>query len=693
MGFSEEGHGRSKILIVDDSDFNRALLSDMLSGEFDILEAENGMEASAILHSHEQEISLMLLDIVMPVMDGFEMLAVMNQNGWIKSIPVIMISSEAAPSYVDRAYDMGVLDYISRPFDERTVRRRVISTIMLASKQKELAHMVMDQIYEKEKDNKLMVEILSNIVEFRNGESGLHVLHIRMLTELLLKSLLQMTDQYGISKKDIPLISNAAALHDIGKIVIPSEILNKPGRLTDEEFDIMRTHAAEGAEMLRSAAMGEDEPLIKVGYQICRWHHERYDGRGYPDGLKGEEIPITAQVVALADVYDALTSKRVYKAAYSHEKAIDMILNGECGTFNPLLMECLKDVSNTLKEEFNAVSLERDSTQNAILDSVEQIMERGGLDISERTLRLLEHERTKYRFFSEMSQEIQFEYRAMPEMMILSEWGAQQLDMPETILDPRKEDFGQKVFSEEDFTDLLDSLKATTPKDPLVEKNYILNIQGQEHWSRVIARSMWGNEELMEYVGAIGKIVDIHDDMERLNRLELMAAHDSLTGLFNHAEAKKRIAPLLIGDGEKHYMLMLFDLDRFKQANDNYGHLFGDEVLRHVAETIKDSIRSADIAVRTGGDEFMIFMAYKTDMEPQVKRVFSQLTSEYRGFPVRVSMGIACAEDCDGSYDTLFHMADTALYAAKRGGRGTYKFYEESMEHVLAEATDEEGRE
>ncbi len=693
MGFSEEGHGRSKILIVDDSDFNRALLSDMLSGEFDILEAENGMEASAILHSHEQEISLMLLDIVMPVMDGFEMLAVMNQNGWIKSIPVIMISSEAAPSYVDRAYDMGVLDYISRPFDERTVRRRVISTIMLASKQKELAHMVMDQIYEKEKDNKLMVEILSNIVEFRNGESGLHVLHIRMLTELLLRSLLQMTDQYGISKKDIPLISNAAALHDIGKIVIPSEILNKPGRLTDEEFDIMRTHAAEGAEMLRSAAMGEDEPLIEIGYQICRWHHERYDGRGYPDGLKGEEIPITAQVVALADVYDALTSKRVYKAAYSHDKAIEMIVNGECGTFNPLLMECLKDVSSTLREEFNAVSMERDSTQNAILDSVEQIMERGGLDISERTLRLLEHERTKYRFFSEMSQEIQFEYRAMPEMLILSEWGAQQLDMPETILDPRKEDFGRKVFSEEDFTDLLESLKATTPKEPLVDKNYILNIQGQEHWSRVIARSMWGNEELLEYVGAIGKIVDIHDDMERLNRLELMAAHDSLTGLFNHAEAKKRIAPLLIGDGEKHYILMLFDLDRFKQANDNYGHLFGDEVLRHVAETIKDSIRSADIAVRTGGDEFMIFMAYKTDMEPQVKRVFNQLTSEYRGFPVRVSMGIACAEDCGGSYDTLFHMADTALYAAKRGGRGTYKFYEESMEHVLAEATGKEDRE
>ena len=341
---------KKKILIVDDSEINRALLSDMLSNEYEIIEAENGLEASAILHEQEQEISLMLLDIMMPVMDGFETLEVMNKNDWIKDIPVIMISAETVPAYIDRAYELGVQDYINRPFDEQTVRRRVVNTILLFSKQKELTHMVTNQIMEKENDNKLMIEILSNIVEFRNGESGLHVLHIRTLTEFFLKWLIEQ-GEYGLSQEDIYLICNASALHDIGKISIPTEVLNKPGRFTDEEYEIMKGHALEGARLLQDIPLRENEPLIQMGYQICRWHHERYDGRGYPDRLKGDEIPIAAQVVALADVYDALTSKRVYKAAYSHEKAVEMILNGECGVFNPVLMNCLRETSADLKEE------------------------------------------------------------------------------------------------------------------------------------------------------------------------------------------------------------------------------------------------------------------------------------------------------------------------------------------------------
>ena len=665
-----------KILIVDDSEINRSLLSDMLSNEYDILEAENGMEAAAIMHTQEHEISLMLLDIVMPVMDGFETLGMMNKNGWIKSIPVIMISAETVPSYIDRAYDLGVLDYISRPFDERTVRRRVISTIMLSAKQKELEHMVADQILKKEKDNKLMVEILSNIVEFRNGESGLHVVNIRTLTELLLRSLMVKTDQYNISPTDIPLICNAAALHDIGKITIPSKILNKPGRFTDEEFAVMKTHAAEGARMLHNIAMREEEPLIKVAYQICRWHHERYDGRGYPDGLKGEEIPIAAQVVALADVYDALTSDRVYKKAYSHEKTLEMILNGECGAFNPLLLECLQDISETLKKGLK-VARPAQNTQEEMIDMVEEMMDQGKMDVSDRTLKLLEHERTRYQFFSELSQEIQFEYTAVPEMLILSEWGAKYLDMPETILNPREDAFGKRVFSENDFAGLLDKLEHTTPDSPVVESNYLLTIGGKERWSKVIARSMWVDGEPPVYSGGIGKIVDIHDDLEKLNRLEVMADHDSLTGLYNHRAAKARIIPLLGGkrEGDQRYILVLFDLDHFKQANDQYGHQFGDEVLKHVANTVKCSVRSADIPARTGGDEFLIFMEYKTVIEPQVKRIFNLLCGSYGEFPISVSMGVADAKDCNGDYEALFHMADQALYAAKRGGRGRYCFY------------------
>ncbi len=469
---------KKKILIVDDSEINRSLLSDMLDDEYEIIEAENGMEASAILHEHEHEISLMLLDIMMPVMDGFETLEAMNKNGWIKDIPVIMISAETVPSYVDRAYDLGVQDFINRPFDERTVRRRVVNTILLFAKQKELSHMVMNQIMEKENDNKLMIEILSNIVEFRNGESGLHVLHIRVLTEIILKWLID-NSEYGLSEDDIYLICNASALHDIGKISIASEILNKPGRLTDEEFKIMKGHALEGARLLQDIPMRENEPLIQLGYQICRWHHERFDGRGYPDGLKGEEIPIAAQVVALADVYDALTSKRVYKPAFSHEKAVDMILNGECGVFNPVLLTCLKELSETLEEELRQRS-EGQNFQEEALDAVEHMMESGELDVSDRTLKLLEHERVKYQFFAELSQEIQFEYTTTPEMVILSEWGAKYLSMPETILNPKKDDFGTVLFAPKDFEDFLARLESTTPENPMVEEKYLMTYKVEQ---------------------------------------------------------------------------------------------------------------------------------------------------------------------------------------------------------------------
>ena len=674
MNQRENGRIRKKILIVDDSEFNRSLLSDMLSDEYEILEAEHGMEAAGILHSQEQEIALMLLDIVMPVMDGFETLAIMNKNGWIKSIPVIMISAETVPTYVDRAYDLGVKDYISRPFDERTVRRRVVNTLILFAKQKELEHMVTEQIMEKEKSNKLMIEILSNIVEFRNGESGLHVVHIRTLTELFMRNLLEKTDEYDISPKDIPLVCNASALHDIGKIVIPEEILNKPGRLTEEEIAVMKTHSEEGAKILERIPMLEDEPLLRTAYQICRWHHERYDGRGYPDGLKGDEIPIVAQIVALADVYDALTSKRAYKKAFSHEKAVDMILNGECGTFNPLLLECLRDIEGSLEKEFKELS-EKGDSQKEIANTVEQMMEGGELSVSEHSIRLLEHERMKYQFFATLSREIQFEYTKTPEMLILSEWGAKYLNMPETILTPREARFGTEVFNKDDFEQLLGDLENTTPEDPMVEEIYLLNINGQRRWSKVISKSMWGEGEPPEYAGAIGKIADIHEDMEKMNKLESRAAHDSLTGLLNHKTARGRISETLAKDEEQRYILIVFDLDHFKDANDTYGHLFGDEVLKHVAETLKNSTRNEDICARMGGDEFLIFMPYKEEAESQVKRIFGLLCDKYKEFQISVSIGVAYAENCGRDYDTLFHMADEALYEAKRGGRKAYRFY------------------
>ena len=342
---------REQILIVDDSAMNRAILSDILEKDYRILEASSGEECLEVLRQNGFGISLILLDIVMPEMNGFEVLAFMNRNHWIEDIPVIMISSEDSERYIRRAYDLGVSDYINRPFDAQIVYRRVNNIIRLYAKQRRLIRLVKDQIYEKEKNNQMMVSILSQIVEFRNGESGLHVLHINLITELLLEKLSQKTDRYPLSWSAQYLIATASALHDIGKIGINEAILNKPGKLTKEEFEIMKTHALIGASILEGLDYYKNERLIKYAIQICRWHHERYDGKGYPDGLRGDEIPISAQVVSIADAYDALISERVYKSAYSHEKAVQMIANGECGSFNPILVECLVESQDRIKEE------------------------------------------------------------------------------------------------------------------------------------------------------------------------------------------------------------------------------------------------------------------------------------------------------------------------------------------------------
>ena len=345
---------RPQILIVDDAQINRELLAEILGDRYRILQAAGGEECINMLCQYENDISLVLLDIIMPKVDGFEVLAYMSRNHWIEDIPVIMISTDNSDNNVSRAYALGASDYISRPFDAKVVYNRVFNIIKLYSKQRRLIQLVTEQIYEKEKDNQMMIGILSHIVEFRNGESGSHVLHINKITGMLLERLIQKTDRYNLSWHDRYLITTASALHDIGKIGIDEKILNKPGRLTADEFEIMKMHTMIGVSMLHSLTMYQDEELVKTAIDICRWHHERYDGKGYPDGLKGDEIPISAQVVSVADVYDALASERVYKKAFSHEKAIEMIMNGECGTFNPLLLECLSDIQDRIKDEMDA---------------------------------------------------------------------------------------------------------------------------------------------------------------------------------------------------------------------------------------------------------------------------------------------------------------------------------------------------
>lgn len=347
---SVESDEKQAILLVDDSEMNRSILSEMLEDSFDIFEAQDGFEALALLQQHDNEIALILLDVVMPGMDGFEFLTIRKDLPWVARIPVIIISSESSPDYIDRAFALGAVDYLSRPYNKQVAYHRVKATISLYAEKRALEDKVYEEIVNRQKTGDMLVQILSHVVEFRNGESGPHVQNIIRMTEMLLERLREKDDSFNLDDEMIHLIGMASALHDIGKIAIPNEILNKPSALTESEMLVMKTHSAIGASFLKNVPIYQNEPLVKIAYEICRWHHERYDGSGYPDGLKGDKIPIFVQVVSIADAYDALVSRRVYKEAFPHNVALQMIVDGECGEFNPVLVECLSDISDDLKK-------------------------------------------------------------------------------------------------------------------------------------------------------------------------------------------------------------------------------------------------------------------------------------------------------------------------------------------------------
>lgn len=515
---------RETILIVDDSAMNRMLLSDILADTYNIIEAEDGEQAIAILQQHASEISIVVLDMVMPKVDGFGVLEAMNENRGIQFLPVVSISTESSPEFVERAYSLGVTDFINRPFDELIVIRRVSNTIKLYAKQRKLTNMVANEIFEKERNGSLMITILSHIVEFRNGESGMHVMNIGTLTEILLNQISKKNDKYYLPYAERDLIVKASALHDIGKISIPEEVLNKPGKLTDEEFEAMKQHTVIGYQMLSDLGF-QDEPLVKVSREITRWHHERYDGRGYPDGLKGDEIPLSAQIVSLADVYDALTSERVYKPAFSHEKAIQMILNGECGAFNPLLLECLVEAQDAIRQGLAQPNRAFNSYED-LKSIAPAIQDAETLDVTEYALDQLENEREKNHFLTEISRQLQFDYNKSLDLLHIPVWAAKRLGTPAQIKDPLHTEALANLISH-DLVELLSkAITETTPQDPLVRLDCTVTSNGEAYDCIIITKTVWSQEEEPILVGVIGKIMQNNGDTTWLDApFELPNSH------------------------------------------------------------------------------------------------------------------------------------------------------------------------
>lgn len=784
---------KTKIMIVDDAEMNREILMAILGDEYEYVQAENGRQAIHILQQ-DMNIDLMLLDNNMPEMNGFQVLDRMNTFHWINDIPVIMISSEEKKDVIERAYILGAEDYIRRPFDAFIVRRRVLNILNLYANQKRLMQMVADQIYEKEENNNLLIGILSHVVEFRNSESGEHILHIRTATELLLRRLVQKTDEYHLSESDIVMITTASALHDIGKISIPESILNKPGKLTREEFSIIKTHTTMGADIINQMTTKMEKPLLRIAGEICRWHHERWDGHGYPDGLIGEQIPIAAQVVALADVYDALTSKRCYKDAYDHETALDMILAGECGAFNPLLLKCLQEIAPRLRmdAQYDAGDY---ACRNEAGRLATEIMNKTEIPSSDRSQHMLESMQERMNFFASLKGGIQFDYDSVSRLVNVTNW-----DEPPQYRYTVKNVADINCFSglsQRDFHRLKDALDATTPEHREFSMSIMMPKGNKYEWCDLRVHSLWSDLSPEHYIGAVGQLVRPQEmpadipildglaDSDTADGMAVKATVDQLRKIFDivrlvdptanavleldhngilrktdqhcaafwetggnctncistralaqktmlnkleftrtdmyyvvskylcingtpcvmemlskmnegrwidangtrflldksRGESRKLFQDPLTATYSRRYFetylthmegmecVEIIDVNQFKQVNDTYGHPAGDVVLRDIAAAIQSCIRSSDILVRYGGDEFLLLFPKmsENDMAEKNKRIKEAVANivytEYPTLHLSVSIGGVC-----GVHPIMeaIRQADKQMYENKR---------------------------
>lgn len=511
---------RKKLLIADDSEMNRAILANMLEQDFEIMEVSDGKEALAALQIYRKDLSALLLDIVMPGMDGFQVLEEMKQRQWLEDVPTVMISAETGSGYIDRAFELGAVDYINRPFSATVVRQRIINTILLHTRRQEMMDILTSRVYQQEKSSEVMLSILNFAVEYRNGEGGGHMSGVEYLTGLLLRRLMAVTAQYSLTPEDVNLICTASGLHDIGKLLVPEDILQKPGKLTDEEFAIIKTHTKLGAQILSELPMHRNEKLVKYTIEICRWHHERWNGEGYPDGLAGDHIPIAAQVVSLADAYDALTSKRSYKQAFSHEKAVEMIHNGECGSYNPLLLRCLDDVSDTAKQGM------KDAGQTvAPLRRVVEELYKGQDLAAARMTQQLEDAYAKQDFFTSLSDELWFDYTAQPSSLHLSRGLAEQTGLPAVMLEPLQSPTLQMYLGKELTDGLKRQLEGLTLEETRLDLTTKLRLRGRLRRCQLSVQITWSARKQRRCAALLGKVTDIEDRSQCIEQLRAEIQH------------------------------------------------------------------------------------------------------------------------------------------------------------------------
>lgn len=703
-----------KMLIVDDVELNRAILCEIFYQKFEVLEAENGKEALDIIEEQKDSIAVILLDIVMPVMDGLEVLEILDRKNLLKEIPVLLITAEIAENITLRGYKLGVTDVISKPFNPNIVKLRVGNIVELYEYRKNLENVVRrqtatleNQAVKLRQSNSFFIETLNTVVEFRDCESGQHIRRIRDITRLFLEAMGKKSMDYFFTPEQIDIICDAAAMHDIGKIAISDSILNKPGKLTKDEFEIMKTHTVKGCEILTKLDSMQDEEHFDYCYDICRHHHERWDGGGYPDGLRGNEISIWAQIISLADVYDALVNERVYKAAYTHEQAVAMILNGECGVFSPELLSCFVDLSELLLLTYQNQNEDEHKDNKNPKRKLYPLREyRTEDNTSERLLRLMQKEREKYQIIAETSGEIIFDYDSNQDELVFSEPFQLVFGKEIQFTNVIKTLKNCNIIMEEDKKFLMEIERFAPFAQPVIRKRMRLKtVQGSWEWFEAYIRTVWDESEPPACIGALGKLSNINDLKAESALWQEKALRDALTGLYNRG-AFKELAGEYLKTFPEHYSAIFFiDLDNFKEINDTLGHLAGDQFLIYISRRIYNCFRGMDIVGRIGGDEFVVFMKDVKEKDlidkkaQMLCKVFEDnFNYEDTQIEVSASIGIARYPIDSNTYEDLLNKADKALYHAKNSGKGQFLVYndmilEEEYQSLLSEIEDTDEKE
>lgn len=679
MGIREKlsALGRHTILLVDHDMMERAMMEDAKARGYDIVRMGSGREALYFISAKASSIAMIIVCRELPDMSGLDFLKMMKDRKlYTEEIPIIFAGVNLDHNTANAALGAGCVQALSLPLDIRTFQNIIVRMLTVKRQEYSLQELASQEIFEHVRKSRLLTLVLAEALEQGKwNPDDIGPFDVERETRMLLERLRAKTAKYSLSDEDIDMITYSSCLRNIGYAALAHSLLAKPGQLTVAEFEQIKSHTTTGAEILADASKSLRDDALNYAEEIARSHHEHWDGAGYPDGLKGDEIPISAQAVGLAGTYNALVHARSYRPAFDHDTAVRMILSGECGAFNPLLIECFREVAESFRSEPAVQDMEA-----PLRDMLKKVLAEHSADPTVDTRKeyftMVEREEKRLRFYASLSHDCIFEYQADPPRISFSEHAMNKFGLPAIIDDPWHNTNLLQLISLGDLKEIDAQLRSLTLENERVRHDVELNFRGSREWNRIIAGPMLGSDGT--YQGAVGVIINVENEHRMISRLEEEAAYDPLTKLRNRRNADAIVDQHLHLYTSESFCFCVLDCDDFKKINDQLGHASGDIYLMEIGMLLKSCAQRGDVVGRLGGDEFVWFFSYAKDPQPTLDRALALIQGQevIEGGPLlSVSLGAATTEEAGRDTEALYRCADEALYEAKRSGKGTYRIY------------------